>query len=781
MVELRAVWVIAHLKAFQNLTHSDWREEKAGLSARLKSIRLKLALVFALAAIAFLLVQIMDGVYDARTADHVRSEYQRLSNQPSDSVAWKAAVARMSGKADAELSRDRLTLIASVCMGLLGLTVAYAAASQTARSIHRLARAAKTLAVGDYRRRISVGSSDELQSLADSFNALGESLIRQEATQKEQAEMLAGMVEAARVASASLDIRECGKAIATAVCAHLGASDAAVYRKDKVDGGIRAIGRCGHRQHTDWKRLAAHSADSGDYLVIAEHENEDDGHPEALLVATPLATSTGTLGAIVAWFGSGLTRDDLRLGNLHADVLGAFAVHAAAAVANAEAHGRTEKYSAALEGWVDHVSAVMHVTEAISTSLNLQEALESLAKAAATVMGADECVIFLPDRDGDLITMSCFASEERREDLHRAKLVPGKSVSGMAFAEKRCVACYDGINSEDELIKKLSLESDLRGMLSAPLLLGDEAIGVIALYCRQPREFTDREKQLLTSIALHAAIVVRNAKLYTMEASIAEALQRSLISEAPDRCRGLAFAGRYMPALDEADIGGDFYDVTPLPNGNVAVVIGDVSGKGLAAAIHLAACKYMLKALVYAHPNDPAKVLGELNDAISYCFQQSFFVTAFLAIIDPDTRTILYASAGHPPALLITENGEMHTRLSSTGLPVGCGRSCEYELETVVADPGDVLLLYTDGVTDAVKAGLRLEIEGLHKMVFDAGEQTGSQIVDRISEQLNRDFDSSRKDDVALLAVSFEAVTAAHEAAGGNLGGEQRSITARAG
>jgi len=108
--------------------------------------------------------------------------------------------------------------------------------------------------------------------------------------------MLAGMLEAERVASASLDARQCGKAIAKAVCAHLGASDAAVFRRDAVDGGIRLAGRSGQHHGADWKRLAAHSADSGDYLVVAEHDSGRNAGSEVMLVGTPLATGAETLG-----------------------------------------------------------------------------------------------------------------------------------------------------------------------------------------------------------------------------------------------------------------------------------------------------------------------------------------------------------------------------------------------------------------------------------------------------------------------------------------------------
>lgn len=750
------------------------------MPAQLKSIRSKFALLFILAMLAFAAVEVIDTLADARTADHVRAEYVRLLHRQHNPAALEEAMAALSAAADAELARDKVNLIVSLGVGLTAVLAAYAAANRTAHSISRLSRAAKSLAVGDYRRRITVGSSQELQSLADSFNALGESLIRHEATQREQAHMLAGMVEAARVTSASLKIEECGKAIARAVCTYLGASQALVFRKDSLEGGVRIIGRCGERRRADWKRLAAHSSDSGEYLVLSEAERDGENEREALLVAAPLTTNAGTLGAVVARFADGFSRSDLQLGSLRSDVLRAFAVHAAAAVANAETYGRTERYSEALEGWVDHVSAVMHVTEAISSSLNLEEALAALAKATATVTGADECVIYLPE-DGMLVVKSCFCEQERKHRLADIKLAPGQSITGMAFERKECIACYDGASSDDKTTRERCAPDGLRGILAAPLLVGDETIGVISLYCYAARVFTDKEKQLLTSIALHAAIVVHNAKLYTAEATIAEALQRSLTSRAPERCKGLAFSGKYMPALDEASVGGDFFDVIPLPNGKVAVVIGDVSGKGLDAAIHLAACKYMLKSLIYTHPDDPAGVLAQLNDAMGYYFQQEFFVTAFLAVIDPDTRDISYASAGHPPAFLIAQQGQMHTRLSSTGLPLGCGRACRYGLETLTADTEDVLLLYTDGVTDAVKDGFRLEIEGLHRLVFEAAEMTGARIVESISEALDQDSDSRRKDDIALLAVSFGGEEAAVRVTRDEPLGEQHSLVGRNG
>jgi serine phosphatase RsbU (regulator of sigma subunit)/HAMP domain-containing protein len=725
------------------------------LRLRPRSIRTRLGLAFLIAVGSILAVQILHACQDLRRTSEESDWCLRLAEAPFGERNREAALLRVTDWAQEGLNDTRRDLIVSAAVALAGLATAFVIANRVARSTRRLARAASAMAVGDYRRRISIRTGDELESLGESFNALGESLLKHEQALKGQSEMLSGMLEAARAASTSLDAKECSKAIARAVCGHLGSSDAAVFRKDRADGGIRVAGKSGKRHGADWKRLAAHSADSGEYLVVAEQDCGGDGQTEAILVGAPLTTGAETIGAIVARFGEGLSREDLRLGSLHADVLRTFAIHAAAALANAEIHSQTTEYSEVLEGWVEHVSAVMQVTTAIAPTLTLDEALDALARATAETMSTDECVIFLPDREGDLIMRSCFATGERRENLHRARLAPGQSVSGQAFVGKRCVSCYDAQNSDDELTRELCKVDGLGGILGAPLMVGDEAIGVIALYCFEPRKFSEREIQLLMSIAMHAAVVVRNAKLYTMEATIAEKLQRSLISEAPEQCRGLEFAGRYVAALEEASIGGDFYDVTALPNGKVAVVIADVSGKGLGAAIHLAACKYMLKALVCTDPDDPAAVLGELNEAINYCFNQDFFVTMFHAVIDPEKGSIVFANAGHPPAFLISENGNMHSCLASSGIPLGAGPACKYENGTVNTKPGDVLLLYTDGVTDAVKAGSRLDLEGLHKMVFELGRCSGEQLVNRLIECLNRDCDPTRKDDVAVLAVSF--------------------------
>jgi serine phosphatase RsbU (regulator of sigma subunit) len=310
-------------------------------------------------------------------------------------------------------------------------------------------------------------------------------------------------------------------------------------------------------------------------------------------------------------------------------------------------------------------------------------------------------------------------------------------------------------------------------MMSTPLIAEGDAIGAITVFTTEQRRFTPREIDLLESISHHAAFIVRNASLYTKECSIAESLQRSLMSDTPEECHGLSFAGRYIPVADEARVGGDFYEVTPLPNGKVGVVIADVSGKGLTAAMHLAASKFTMKAYMFAHPEDPASVLAELNDAINYYFDLSFFVTMFYCVIDTEAETLTYANAGHLPALLISGKGRLHAELGSTGTPVGAGQPCRYENGTADFGPGDKLLLYTDGVTDATKRGESLDIEGLHRLVFESEASSAPGLVDYICKHLEHEGESARKDDIALLAVSFDRIRVANNALLGGSNGQE--------
>jgi len=674
-----------------------------------------------------------------------------------------------------ELEADIVRCIVGV---VLGIAIAFISGNKFRHILRRLTYAASAISVGDFRKRVEIHTGDEFEELGNAFNELAQSLAINEIAIKNQAEMVAGMTEAARVASSSLDIEKCGKSIAKVVCTHLGAKDATVFYKNTEEGNLKTIGRCGKRSRSVWRLIASHAIESGGYLVISEKvaHSKSETVQGAILVGIPITAGSGPIGAIVARFEGALAKSDLAMGSVRADILTAFGIHAAAALNNADAHSKIEQYSETLEDWVEDLSLVMRVTNAISPSLTLDETLTALAEETAHALRVEGCAIYLPDRRGELVSRGCSAPELDISIILNARLRPNDSDSGVAFAEKRTVLCSNTLKSKWEATREKSKASGVRSLLSTPLIVEERAIGVITVYAKRPHKFTQREIRLLTSIGLHTAVIVRNAGLYTRESSIAETLQNNLISAVPEEYRGLRFAGRYDPALDEARIGGDFYEITPLPNGKVGVVIADVSGKGLKAAMHLAACKYMMKPLIFANPDDPAAVLSELNSAVNYYFDLSFFVTIFYGVIDPEKGVIEYANAGHMPGLLIADGCKIHTCLSSTGIPVGSGYGCQYGSHRVSVNKTDVLLLYTDGVTDMILEDGPLEVEGLHRLIFEAGSGSVDHLVDYIRRRLNDNPNSRQVDDIALLAISFDGVQATGNAIVGGNSGQEYSL-----
>lgn len=655
---------------------------------------------------------------------------------------------------------------------LFGLLVIFILGNRITRPIKRLKLAATALTVGDYRKRVELKTGDEFESLAQSFNALGESLESQQELVKQQSELFSSFLEATRLVSSSIDMKECAKNVARLVCTHIGATGAAVLRKDPVDGGLKTAASNGKRPPATWKLLANHVTDSGEYLVLAENyvtNPNSDMETRNFLVGVPLKNGNNVIGAIIARF-TGFDRESLCYGSTRADALMSFSIYAATAISNAEIHSQTERYSEVLEDWVEHLSSIMQVTNAISPSLNLDETLAALSKATASVLNADECVIYLPDRNGNLIARHCCHPD--KWPMLNVIIKPGTGETGRAFHQKKYATCRDASQSEDSRTRLMYQQFGFYAVISTPLIVDDQAIGAITAYYLQPRKFSAAEVRLFTSIGLHAAVIVRNAKLYTHESAIAEALQHGLISQAPSECRGLRFCTRYLPASNEARIGGDFYDVSVLPDGNIGVVMADVSGKGLRAAIHLATCKYMMKSLAYAHPNDPAQVLKQLNEATNYFFDLSFYVTMFYGIIDPIAMTIKYANAGHPPGLLITVGGKLHSSLSGTGTPIGAGYSCDYETCTVSFNQSDLLILYTDGITDALLNGEPLGVEGLHKLVFDKHNSSMEEIVDHLCNRLIAIPGSRQRDDMTLLAVSFNGTGELERSLVGGSGGQ---------
>ncbi len=197
----------------------------------------------------------------------------------------------------------------------------------------------------------------------------------------------------------------------------------------------------------------------------------------------------------------------------------------------------------------------------------------------------------------------------------------------------------------------------------------------------------------------------RRAELYDREHHIAEVLQQALIPpDVPGRLGNLAIGVSYRPALNEAEIGGDIYDVFDLGDGKVGLLIGDVAGKGLAAAIRVAAARYSVRSYALIDPRC-SHVMTLANEALCKDTQDEMsMLTAFLAIIDTASGVMTYSTAGHEPAVLCASSGTIR-ELEQGEMPLGVMESTVYREHSVQLSPGDSVVVVTDGITEARTAG----------------------------------------------------------------------------
>ncbi len=298
--------------------------------------------------------------------------------------------------------------------------------------------------------------------------------------------------------------------------------------------------------------------------------------------------------------------------------------------------------------------------------------------------------------------------------------------------------------------------------LAAPICVDGKSLGAITV-CRPGTAvaFTRDDAKLLLLFANQAAIAIENARLYGLavekgrmdgELRAARQVQRSLLPTRPPRIPGFRLAGLWQPAREVA---GDFYDYVPLGDGKFGIVIADVSDKGMPAALFMAATRSIVRASAVGE-HDPGRALERANRLLSADAANGMFVTVFLAILDARAYRLTYANAGHNPPFLWRAHTKRLERLHRHGMALGIEPSYAFDAHTLELHAGDVLVLYTDGVTDAVDAHDRSFGERRLIRLIQSNARAGAPAITRAIDRAVREFTGAHApfDDVAAVALS---------------------------
>lgn len=422
-----------------------------------------------------------------------------------------------------------------------------------------------------------------------------------------------------------------------------------------------------------------------------------------------------------------------------------FVTRAAATAAHAMSDARLYRELAERERFA---VALNEISSAVDSLLDVDEILDGVVRRVREALVAESCVVSMLESES---WVPRYASGVPEGLL--GVPIPREQVSyaNVAVDTKRAVA-VDDCSTDPRVDVELQRAWGVRSVMMAPLVVRDEVIGGVFLnYHDAPHRFGRYEVEFVSNVAAVISGALEVARLYQRERHVATTLQEVFLHTLP-RVSGLELAVTSERAYKPDLVGGDFYDAFEVEGGRVAVVVGDVEGKGVRAAGLTETVRSAIRALALVDAS-PAFILGRVNEVLLREMAGQF-VTAALIVVDPATGEAVHASAGHPPALVLSRDscGELD---GASGTPLGTF-AWEFRDETLRLHRDDVVVLYTDGLTE-----LRVGREqfGVERALQAACRLTGGSLDDLVTGLRDAAvaFGGQVRDDMAIVAFRLNA------------------------
>jgi serine phosphatase RsbU (regulator of sigma subunit) len=382
------------------------------------------------------------------------------------------------------------------------------------------------------------------------------------------------------------------------------------------------------------------------------------------------------------------------------------------------------------------------VTDSALSHLDMDALLQELLGRIRELLDVDTAAVLLhDDLSHHLLATSAVGLEE--EVRQGVRIGIGEGFAGQVAAQRRPII-LDRVD-ETTVVNPLLWEKGLHTLLGVPLLAGGDLIGVLHVGSITQREFTDADMQVLQLAADRIALAAQS-QLSSAERAATTALQRSLLPATLPSASGVQFAARYVPGAD-LGVGGDWYDVFPLPGDRVGVVMGDVVGHGLAAAVVMGRLRSALRAYALDE-QDPATVLTKLDRKATH-FEHGTMATVLYAIVAPSRESFQLSLAGHLPPVQVTPDQAGRVLTAPVDPPIGIGFANTPRTSSHVPAPlGSMTLFYTDGLVE--RRGEDIDA-GLARLCLAADTSPPEVVCSRIMAALVGA--EPARDDIALLAM----------------------------
>jgi sigma-B regulation protein RsbU (phosphoserine phosphatase) len=341
----------------------------------------------------------------------------------------------------------------------------------------------------------------------------------------------------------------------------------------------------------------------------------------------------------------------------------------------------------------DKLRDIRSVTDAALSHLGAADLLTTLLSRVREILNADTAAVLLLDSSGRQLIATAASGLE--EEVSQGVRIPvGQGFAGRIAAERRPVI-LDHVD-HGNVLNPLLLDKGIRSLAGVPLLVHGTVLGVLHVGTVHNRVFTADDAALLQLAADRAALAVQSVRSREDHAA-AIALQRSLVPSALPAVQGAEVAARYVPGSGR--VGGDWYDAFVLPSGELGMVVGDVAGSGLGAAVIMGRIRSALRAYALEFP-DPADVVRKLDHKMQYFEEGEVMATVCYAVLDPDSGQLRISSAGHFPPVIAAPDQRGAIAEIAVDPPIGVADVACRQVTTLTLAPGAALCLFTDGLVE---------------------------------------------------------------------------------
>ena len=418
---------------------------------------------------------------------------------------------------------------------------------------------------------------------------------------------------------------------------------------------------------------------------------------------------------------------------------------------------RLEQENKRLGRAVEELSILNEVASAVTSTSSLDAIVDLIVEKCVKHLAVEQGAVLLLDRQEPSAPLRTLV---RRVDSEFGSIPYrlGDQLTGWMLKHQAPLLIND--LAGDGRFRSGDSDKPFHSLMCVPLSLKRQLIGVLTVFNKRAAEgFTESDQRLLSIIAAQSAQVIENARLYEEEQALREMrrdlevarnIQMKLLPKSAPEIAGFDIAGKSVPAQN---VGGDYFDFLPAGEQRFAICLGDVVGKGMPAALLMANVQATIRGQNLLQPS-AGECLGRSNRLLYESTDSDKFVTLFYGILDPSRRQLHYSNAGHNPPMLISANARLQ-RLTTGGPVLGMLPEFAFEEATVSLDPGDSLVIFSDGFSEAMDSQLEeFGEEQLLELARRHREATAAGVIDAVSDAVSRHAgEAPQNDDMTMVVV----------------------------